>query len=255
MTHEIDRRQFQLKSYMEASEVHTYEDSRPFYSIPALRQQGYDSLLPQVNGYEAVDVIHAVASESTVQPTMLDVGCGSTAMAISQLTDALPIRGIGINALVFKNLIAQHDRLDVQQGDIQRLTDYIAPESIDVAMSVFAITYCADPFAVVEGVNQVLRPHGVAFLRDIPITSVIPELQDPAAYEYFKQYCEGTGWFISEYQNRHILGNPTLWNIAYVKNQNSLALPLVPTGTISQRIQLPRGQEFAFTSLTYSLGM
>ncbi|MFH1585858.1 MAG: class I SAM-dependent methyltransferase [archaeon] len=105
-------------------------------------------------------------------------GAGQNSIVLSKRGGRATAFDISQEQLEFGRKIAEKEKANVNfvKGDFQELRKYFDPESFEIAMSTYALQYCATPEsmnATFQQVNEILTPRGIfVFSLDHPVRTV-----------------------------------------------------------------------------------
>jgi len=135
-----------------------------------LKEDFYERLTPRL--YERIGRTLRLAG------TLVDVGCGGCDL-VRYLAETYHQKVFGVDlsdaAFPRKRRTSTGVRFHCLQRDAARLEDF-KPESLDAAVSKWALHEYADPLAVLREVHRLLRPGGEVLLVDFPKGSLASEL-------------------------------------------------------------------------------
>lgn len=212
---------------------------------------GYNFMVKGPGSKSLVETIDEKV-QSVGQARLLDVGCGAGRFltdCASRWSGLISLHGL---TAYFYNRIFDKvslettqqaiDRLgiEVKRGDAQKLANHYSPNQFDIVTAVKVAPYLEDPWALVKGIDYVLKPGGVGYINHL-----FPLLSDP---EYRNQTVAGLSdeelfalrlFFEEDGRFETRFG----CNLVYKKTQDPLnipidyAVPILQTEDSSSRIR------------------
>ncbi len=232
-------------AFRDESTPHSYRTYRGLYTDGAIVPKGgYRELLSTFRGKNIIQLIDSKVMElEGIRPAyLLDVGCGTGRFLVDCFERwSTQVKPEGITAHRY-NLVVDEtqgtayditDLIDIfgikiTQGDAQRLTDYYPKNHFDVATAVFVTRYLADPWAMIQGMHEVLRIGGEG--RVMPFSPNFRRTGSSRLLEYLQ---DEKGWQVDTEGAR--------WQLAFEKTTDSLDLPIkvdfVENGQVFYRTQ------------------
>lgn len=227
----------------------SYKTDRSLVGRKEANRETYAGYLPSYEGKNLLDILNRKAQ--TEDPvTLLDLGCGKGQFLLDLARHAPHLHLTGITSYPYhqespshvRNL-DQHD-IKIHVADIQDLKRVIPSNSVDVATSVFAFGYLADPWWALKQTYDILKPGGIGLFYGFPLADSLKSQKpvlDQVAHYLKEQYgMEITIYGINSTQ------------MSFEKNKPHLTLPL--SYSKKKHITMVQGQKnITFPRFTYTL--
>src|SRR3989344_5663920 len=226
---------------------------------------GYGDLLGYWRGEALTRVIDDKIRLANGAPiTVVDVGSGPSANFLRSLSSQRKkgIQGVAVNSH-FTNVEWERERLAKDHvrlvyGDVHYLTDKLPSKSADIVVSCVVFPYLVDPWGVVNDIHKILKPGGVAFINEVPLSPVVPEFQaDRALEDLFVEHLRkklNMDVAVRRVKNRYEPHD--VCALSWSSLGNEIDIPLRFVGDfIEQRINIDKdtGLDYQFASVAYNL--
>ncbi len=195
--------------------------------------EGYHEKLPIFEGKKLGNLLGELVDQQP-EVNWLDVGCANGHQFVDAHLKWRNVIGMGINACLFP--LNDHPDLgevttqdfakmgiDIKQGDAQELPTYYPENTFDIATSGGVGPYLGESWAMVQGMYDVLKPGGIALIREVP-----ESLIDRPINESQKLWEVLESEYGFSYQQSRYDGGEWYYDIAFKKMLAPLDLPLEP---------------------------